>query len=1074
MKKKYTLLLLLCSIMFVKAQTFQQKLQTAVTNSWSGSGLPGVSVAVSTPNLGMVYASAGIGNVYTQSPILSNTQYRIASATKNFTATLIMRLQDAGYFNINDKLSQHLAIPGLPNGSTITIKQLLQHTAGVGDYLNGSSAFINAAVPDKIFTDAEIVGYINNMGASFTPGSSYEYSNGGFYLLGMLIEKKLGKTLDVAIQEWITTPLELTNTFMDFTSTTTNKIPNLAEGTRAYNYSPTSVKGAGAIVANPGDLAKYCKAIFGGNYLTQSSINAMILPSALNSAYGLGTRLYTSSNNVKYHGHTGTILGYNSFMYYIPSLNVSVGITTNAYASPSSLWDNIKTAVYNVVEQEYLSYCATNNCFNANVPVPTAPTAGQVYVSTPVNFTWDSAVSNADYRIQVSKSNSGWNDTDGFTSATTPNSTVVVNDVVNTVKTYSWNTTSTAVAESPVGGTVYYYTIRSYSAATGTSKYSAPVSFTPKSAGCTLPGSTSITVDNLAATLAGAWTSTSATAGYIGTDYIHDGDTGKGTKSASFTPSIPQRGKYEVFINFTAGTNRPTNVPVDIIHENGTATVTVNQQINNGTWVSLGRYNFSAGSAGKAVIRTAGTTGVVIADAFKFTFIDCLPENTAPTASFTPTAAAVCEGQTVAYTSTSANATSYSWSFPGGTPSTSTAANPVVTYSTAGTYDASLTATNAIGSDTKTITGLVTVNPAATVVAGFTAPLTELAIGESITLTNTSTGATAYAWTFPNGSPSASTAANPSVSFTAAGSKTVTLVASNACGSNAYTMTFCVGSNTTTALETFEASAGRFTQAPTTSGSTVGIAAASTLARATDSFKNGTASLKAVLYDNTSVATDWLVRLLSGGGTPANNQAFVGNQGSFGFWMKTSTANAGATVTAWIDDTDGLEELPPQAIINNGAWNYYEWFLPTAAGTTITTGNGTVNGASVTLDAIVIRQGNTANTMTVWIDDIQHNYISGCSGTRKMLDIADDAAEVKTGDGLVAYPNPTDGILNLSLENNTKSDVRLYNASGQQLLNTTFEGAEQQLDLNGFGRGIYLLQVVADGKTITRKIILNK
>jgi len=1059
--------------MFVKAQTFQQKLQAAVTNSWSGSGLPGVSVAVSTPNLGMVYASAGIGNVYTQSPILPNTQYRIASATKNFTATLIMRLQEAGYFNINDKLSQHLVIPGLPNGSTITIKQLLQHTAGVGDYLNGSSAFINAAVPDKIFTDAEIVGYINNMGAAFTPGSSYEYSNGGFYLLGMLIEKKLGKTLDVAIQEWVTTPLELTNTFMDFTSTTTNKIPNLAEGTRAYNYSPTSVKGAGAIVANPGDLAKYCKAVFGGNYLTQSSINAMISPSALNSAYGLGTRLYTSSNNVKYHGHTGTILGYNSFMYFIPSLNVSVGITTNAYASPSSLWDNIKTAVYNAVEQEYLSYCATNNCFNANVPVPTAPIAGQVYVSTPVNFTWDSSVASADYRIQVCKSNAGWNDTDGFTSATAPNSTVVVNDVVNNVKTYSWNAASAAVAESPVGGTVYYYTIRSYSAATGTSKYSTPVSFTPKSASCTLPGSTSIVVDNLAAALVGSWTPTSATAGYIGTDYIHDGDTGKGAKTATFTPSIAQRGKYEVFINFTAGTNRPTNVPVDIIHENGTTTVTVNQQINNATWVSLGRYDFSAGTIHKVVIRTAGTTGVVIADAIKFDFVDCLPENTAPVANFAPATAAVCEGQTVTYTSTSTNATSYSWSFPGGTPSTSTVANPVITYNAAGTYDASLTATNAVGSDTKTVTGLVTVNPATTVAAGFTAPLTELAIGESMTLTNTSTGATTYAWTFPNGSPATSTAVNPSVSFTTVGSKMITLVASNACGSNTYTMTVCVGSNTKTTLETFESSAGRFTSIPTASGSTTGIATTSTLARATDSFKNGTASLKAVLNDNTSVTTDWLVRLLSGGGTPANNQAFVGNQGSFGFWLKTSTANAGATVTAWIDDTDGLEELPPLAIINNGTWNYYEWFLPTAAGTTITTGNGLVGGASVTLDAIVIKQSNTANTMTVWIDDIQHNYISGCSGTRKMLDVA-DVEDIKIADGLVIYPNPTHGILNLSLENNTKSDVRLYNTLGQQLLNTTFEGTEKQLDLNNFERGIYLLQVITDGKITAKKIILNK
>ncbi|MHC0443480.1 golvesin C-terminal-like domain-containing protein, partial [Flavobacterium sp. 3-210] len=415
--------------------------------------------------------------------------------------------------------------------------------------------------------------------------------------------------------------------------------------------------------------------------------------------------------------------------------------------------------------------------------------------------------------------------------------------------------------------------------------------------------------------LVGAWTSTSATAGYIGTDYIHDGDTGKGTKSATFTPSITQRGKYEVFINFTAGTNRPTNVPVDIIHENGTTTVTVNQQINNATWVSLGRYDFSAGSVNKVVIRTTGTTGVVIADAIKFDFVDCLPENVAPIANFTPASAAVCEGQTVTYTNTSTNATSYSWSFPGGTPSTSTAANPVVTYNASGTYDASLTATNAIGSDTKTVTGLVTVNPASNVAAGFTVPLTELAIGESMTLTNTSTGATTYAWTFPNGSPATSTAANPSVSFTTAGSKMITLVASNACGSNTYTMTVCVGTNTKTSLETFESSAGRFTSAPTTSGSTVGIATTSTLARATDSFKNGTASLKAVLNDNTSVTTDWLVRLLSGGGTPANNQAFVGNQGSFGFWLKTSTANAGATVTAWIDDVDGLEELPPIAII---------------------------------------------------------------------------------------------------------------------------------------------------------------
>ncbi|WP_431241768.1 PKD domain-containing protein [Flavobacterium sp. P21] len=452
-----------------------------------------------------------------------------------------------------------------------------------------------------------------------------------------------------------------------------------------------------------------------------------------------------------------------------------------------------------------------------------------------------------------------------------------------------------------------------------------------------------------------------------------------------------------------------------------------------------------------------------------------------PVADFTPASASICAGQTVTYTNASTNATSYSWSFPGGTPSTSTATSPVVTYNTAGTYNVALTATNGAGSNTKTLTNVITVNPSGTVVAGFTAPYSEVATGENMTLTNTSTGATTYAWTFPNGSPATSTAANPTVNFTTTGTKTITLVASNACGSNTYTMTICVGTNTKTTLETFEASAGRFTSVPTASGSTVGIATTSTLARATDSYKNGTASLKAVLNDNTSVTTNWLVRLLSGGGTPANNQAFVGNQGSFGFWLKTSTANAGATVTAWIDDTDGLEELPPQTIINNGAWNYYEWFLPTSVGTTITTGNGIVGGASVTLDAIVIKQNNTATTMTVWIDDIQHNYISACSGTRKMSNVEDVAAleeekveDIKVSNELVVYPNPTNGILNLKLDSNIKSDVRLFNVLGQQMLNTIFEGTEQQLDLNNLGKGIYLLQVETDGKITTKKIILNK
>lgn len=350
----------------------------------------------------------------------------------------------------------------------------------------------------------------------------------------------------------------------------------------------------------------------------------------------------------------------------------------------------------------------------------------------------------------------------------------------------------------------------------------------------------------------------------------------------------------------------------------------------------------------------------------------------------------------------------------------------------------------------------------------FTTPSAQLGVGESMTITNTATGDATYVWTFSDGFPTSSTDANPTVNFSTAGSKTITLTATNACGSSTYSTSICVGTSVRTMLETFETSAGRFTSAPTASGSTTGIATTSTLARATDNFKNGIASLKAVLNDNTTSNSNWVVRLLSGGGTPANNQVFTGNQGYFGFWLKTSTANTGAVITAWIDDTDGLEELPPLAIINNGNWNYYEWFLPTAAGAAITIGNGKIGGTSVTLDAIVVKQNNTANAMTVWIDDIQHT--SACSG---MLDLK-DIDKIDDSDALVVYPNPTDAILSLKLGSNTESGIRLFNILGQQVLEDVFHGMEKQLDLSRFVQGIYLLQVKTDSKTIYKKIILRR
>lgn len=114
----------------------------------------------------------------------------------------------------------------------------------------------------------------------------------------------------------------------------------------------------------------------------------------------------------------------------------------------------------------------------------------------------------------------------------------------------------------------------------------------------------------------GSWSASTSAGGYIGSDYLHDGNTAKGSKSVDYEPQLVP-GSYEIFIRYTSGTNRASNVPVDIVHSGGTSTVIVNQKYNGGTWRSLGSYNL--GASPRVTIRTTGTNGYVIADAVRFT-----------------------------------------------------------------------------------------------------------------------------------------------------------------------------------------------------------------------------------------------------------------------------------------------------------------------------------------------------------------------------------------------------------------------------------------------------------------------
>lgn len=169
-------------------------------------------------------------------------------------------------------------------------------------------------------------------------------------------------------------------------------------------------------------------------------------------------------------------------------------------------------------------------------------------------------------------------------------------------------------------------------------------------------------------------------------------------------------------------------------------------------------------------------------------------------------------------------------------------------------------------------------------------------------------------------------------------------------------------------LESFESSVGRFSSAPTLSGSTVGVSTASTAQRSNIQARNGSWSLQVFLRDNASSSANWFVRLLSGGGNPASNTRLQKAGGRLGAWFYTGAS--GVSVQYLVDDSDGTELSVARTLPAN-TWTFHEVRLDDAAQWSAWVGgNGTITAGSVTLDSVVINRAQTSYDVYVYLDDV--------------------------------------------------------------------------------------------------------
>jgi D-alanyl-D-alanine carboxypeptidase len=293
------------------------------------AGGVGVLAQVDT-SAGAIEARSGVANLTTGQPVPWDAETRVASATKTFTAVVLLQLVGEGKLSLDDTVSHWL--PGVVSGhgndgAAITIRELLQHTSGIYDYsryVAATSARGYQATMFRSYTPGQLVALAMRHVPLFSAGKGWSYSNTNYILAGMIIQKVTGESWAQEVNARIIKPLGLRHTF---TPGSSPFIPGPhAEGYAKFGtrtWTDTTVMNmtvawsAGAIISTNEDMHRFLSALLDGKLLRPAQLAEMLTttgepdggPSGMR--YGLGLQWTPLSCGGGYYGHSGDALGYH-------------------------------------------------------------------------------------------------------------------------------------------------------------------------------------------------------------------------------------------------------------------------------------------------------------------------------------------------------------------------------------------------------------------------------------------------------------------------------------------------------------------------------------------------------------------------------------------------------------------------------------------------------------------------------------------------------------------------------------------------------------------------------------------
>lgn len=294
---------------------------------------PGASVSIVKDGKVLLSKAYGLADVEHDVPAATSTNYRLASVTKQFTATAVMMMVDRGKLSLDTHLTE--VLPGTPKyAHDVRIRHLLNHASGFVDYED--------LIPDSQTVqvlDADVLTLLNKVDTMYFPaGAKFRYSNSGYALLALVVEAVSGQPFGVFLKENIFDPIRMNHTvaFQNGVSTVDNRAFGHSRTDKGFirtDQSNTSaVLGDGGIYSSVEDLFKWDQELYANRLVSASLHQQSFTPATLNDGthtkYGFGWNIEPYKNISSVY-HSGSTRGFRNAIFRLPDQHLTVIILTN-------------------------------------------------------------------------------------------------------------------------------------------------------------------------------------------------------------------------------------------------------------------------------------------------------------------------------------------------------------------------------------------------------------------------------------------------------------------------------------------------------------------------------------------------------------------------------------------------------------------------------------------------------------------------------------------------------------------------------------------------------------------------